>query len=212
MKSHRSVWTAVFITAATLAAVAAAARSGPKTDGGGKSLTIAFGDGEGDAIKSDGQGPYDASFKGRDSDFVMSTGSRELFLDFSMPQGDGNDTPFEGDTAGWLSGVTLTIVGVDGPPGSGVGASAFLEFNAPAPDGSGHTQWYLYMGCAVDRMDDDADGTTDRYLLEGTAVQVLWWNGSNQKGHGGRGDADPTRGWTSAGMYDLPWTAVVEKQ
>lgn len=195
--------------AAALALLAATPLVARAAKGGGAKYLAAFDDDPANAIRSDGAGPYDASFSGRDQELTISTGARALFLDFSVLVSGPGDTPFGTATSGWLTGVTYKG-GVQGDPGTegGIGSS-HLEFNAPAPDGSGLTQWWLYMRGTVKRVDVDGDGATDVYELAGTADTLLWWDGSQQQGPGHRGGKDPAGGWTQAGTYSLPWAIMV---
>lgn len=60
----------------------------------------------------------------------------------------------------------------------------------------------------MSRVDEDDDGTIDRYELTGVDGGFMWWDGSRHRGPGGRGGNDPAAGWTWAGWFQLPWHAV----
>lgn len=202
MRSGR-IWLTIAIAALS---ISSAARSAPKSP-----AVMTFDDLLGDTIRSDGLGPYEASFSGRDQDFVLSTGKRELFFDFSMPTSGPGDTPFEGEAAGWISGVTLTIHLLGNlAPGSGF-ANGTLEFHAPAPDGSGPALWQMDFQGATDRVDVDLDGEPDVIFVEGTLGNLRWWDGSKHQGPGGRGGRGAATGWTAAGWFNMPWGAVIER-
>ena len=142
----------------------------------------------------------------------MSTGSRSLFFDFSKPLSEESETPFDGAATGWIRGVKMTFLSLDGFSPGAHGFSGTIEFQAPAPDGSGNTSWFLSIAGGALLEDEDGDGTTDSYVLESGGAWMMWWNGSNHKGRGGRGSADPAAGWTWAGSFELPWGAVIDKQ
>ncbi len=167
---------------------------------GGTKLDAVFESGNGEAILGDGAGPYEASLSGRWSLFSLNTDSRALWLDFTGLQYGPGDTPFGGASSGYLTNVKID------------GAGWTLEFNAPAPDGSGNTPWLLDLQrTSYVQIDLDGDGVTDVIENSGTADTLRWWDGSKHQGPGGRGGRGAASGWTLAGSYTMPWkiTATV---
>ncbi|MHC4960440.1 MAG: hypothetical protein ACYTGN_18990, partial [Planctomycetota bacterium] len=136
--------TPALLLALALASVTVAAKGGKAA----VPATILFDDVLGDAIQSDGLGAYAGALNPRTGNFELSTGADELFFDFSVAVYPGATPPFQ---SGYIDDVTLTVYAMDGAPGTSAPVTVWFEFVAPAPDGSGPTDWRLIQWMEVTR-------------------------------------------------------------
>jgi hypothetical protein len=208
--------TALLALAAMLVATAGLSLAAPPTR-----ATLAFDDEVGDAIQSDGLGSYSGRFGGRNGDFTISTGEDSIYFDFSQDVSVTALTPFgsAGDS-GTIDGVDLTIDNLDGDAGTELLVSARFEFIAPAPDGSGPTDWRLWMTMRLERRDSSGDGVADTFVLTRPAPDPFrydaflgWRTDPEQNPATGprRGPPYKDDGWRSAGQFDMAWGATIEK-
>ena len=136
MKFHawrRAAAGRVFLVAAcaALTMVATHTALAGKAGKGSSAVTVRFDDLLGDAIRSDGLGPYGGSVLSKDGSLKMSTGKRTMFFDFSKPVLAGSIQPFGADAdSGHISSVSLVVVwGLDGP-----GDAVNLVYSGKGPD------------------------------------------------------------------------------
>jgi len=215
---------------------ALAARGGNGNGGNGNKdistpATLTFGDATGDHVRSDGLGSHAATIDSTGNTLELSTGARAIYFDFSNVVRPDSFDPFGGGaTAGWISDVSISISSLNSiligepDPNKSLAGATFL-FTAPAPNGSGPTEWRL-TGPTLDllRVDTDGDGVNDRYELStmqgaGYVAALAWLddpvNKPVKEGSGGRGGGGPPYhddGWRSAGWFDMQWTADVARQ
>jgi len=193
----------LFCIAAAVAVLAVTGHTAPGK-GGGKSsnaATLTFEDLEGDAIRSDGSGPYDVSIEEDGQVTTLAFGrKRGLLLDFSDCDHSANlgcEGPFSGTTAGEVGGViTLTLYGLHGEPNTAGEGSVVFEFTTR------HGKWRLWAWVAIARFDDDGDGASDRFVLEdpGETSAGLQKFFSRRTPFSG---AD----WRDHGRFFMPWGA-----
>jgi hypothetical protein len=183
---------------------------------GGKAavpVTILFDDVAGDAIQSDGLGAYTGTVSPRTGDFELATGADELFFDFSVAIYPGATPPFQ---SGLLDGVTMTVYAMDGAPGTSSPVTVRFEFVAPAPDGSGPTDWRLTLWMNLSRSDTDGDGATDTYVLEHPGeyyANLAWLTDPETPSTTGprRGPPYKDDGWRAGGTFDMVWGATLHR-
>jgi len=205
----------------TVAAALILAASFAGAAGGRPTATLEFDDATGDAIRSDGLGAYVGTYSGRYGQFSLATGEDSIYFDFSDAYALDVVTPFgaAGD-AGWLSGIQLTINYLDGDPDTTSRTTALFEFTAPAPDGTGPTDWQLTITLDVDRRDTTGDGVVDTIYLRVPDPQPYvyyadlgWrtepvdeWEPGPRRGPVYRDD-----GWRLAGRFNMPWGATIRR-
>jgi len=171
---------------ATLLAVtaASAARGGQKQTG--TPAIAAFDDLEGDAIQSDGLGPYDATIQDGVIT-VKASRNRAIWFDFSDPLWADSETPFGSATSGSVANATLSV---------------YPDYGTATFDLDGKYS----LSCAVDvtEIDDDNDGIVDRYLVEPTSIDghSLW---KTVAPRGGRGVEPGSERWEFLGQFSMPW-------
>jgi len=195
-----------------------------KAAGGGKtSATVAltFDDFSGDEIMSDGLGAYAGTLGGRYGTLKMSTGADSLFFDFSNAVSQGAVTPFgSAGTSGFLSGVDMSADNVDGDAGTSLQTFVVFSFRAPAPDGSGPTDWRLSMWMVVDRVDTSGDGQADTFVLSRPPADpwpiyafLDWLTDPVRETTSGprRGPPYQDDGWRGGGQFDMDWGVVIAK-
>jgi hypothetical protein len=183
--------------------------------------TILFDDVAGDAIQSDGFGAYSGSYKSRDGSFSMSTGEGSLFFDFSSNVNPDAVTPFGvASDSGFLSDVDMTVSVLNGDAGATWLATVQFDFVAPAPDGTGPTEWRLWMAIEVEAQDTSGDGQVDTYVLSRPApdpfpfhANLAWRTDPVNDPQPGprRGPRYKDDGWRAAGQFDMPWGAAIER-
>jgi len=168
-----------------------AARGGGSTTA--PNATLVFDDLSGDAIGSDGKGAYDATIE--NGILTVETGrKRAFYLDFSnLLYGEGAH-PLGNSDAGTVSQATLSIV-----PGTGTATIAF--------QGTGG-EHLLATTVDVTAIDDDGDGTVDRYVVATTdeAVHALFV----LKKRSGRGTEPGSSHYVWLGSYSMPWGAEAD--
>ncbi|MHC4954841.1 MAG: hypothetical protein ACYTGZ_13225 [Planctomycetota bacterium] len=189
-----------------------------KAGKGSSAVTVRFDDLLGDAIRSDGLGPYGGSVLSKDGSLKMSTGTRTMFFDFSKPLLAGSIQPFgAGTDSGHISKVSLVVDwGLDGP---GDAVNLEFQFVAPAPDGSGPTDWRISSDIGVTRKDTTGDGVADTYILAWSSPDhaqyaSTWWQDEPVRDPSSgprRGPRPKDDGWRPVGRFDMAWGAVVEK-
>lgn len=162
--------------------VLAARGGGPNTV---PNAILVFDDLEGDAIGSDGLGPYEATLE--NGILAVDTGrKRSFYFDFSnFVAGDPN-SPLGAANSG---SATLRLDLVQG--------TAIFSFNGPGGD------YLLYTGgLQVQGVDDDGDGTADRYLVatSGDARHDLY-----RLKKGGRGVEPGSVHYQWQASYRMPW-------
>jgi len=112
----------------------------------GTPATAVFDDLAGDAIRSDGNGSYDATIE--DDIITIATGKkRNLSFDFSTCLFGDCTGPFVSST-----NATLTV--------RLLADTAFIEYTG------GGGEHALLAAVEISAFDDDDDGTTDRYVIE----------------------------------------------
>jgi len=184
-------------------------------------VTITFNDLSGDGIRSDGLGGYAGTVGGRNGTLRMSTGEDSLFFDFSNAVYPGAVTPFGSvATSGYLSGVDMTADYVDGDAGTSGWVLVLFSFVAPAPDGSGPTDWVLSMWMVVDRQDTSGDGLADTFVLSRPVADpypvyagLAWHTDPVREPQKGPRRYPPYKddGWRAGGTFDMDWGAVIGK-
>ena len=161
MRKHTTLALGLVAVAMVLATSHAfAAKGGKPEPTTGTPATLAFADRSGDGIQSDGGGAYSGTIDGQV--VVTETGKRRsIFLDFSTCVGGICDGPFGGSLTGDVA-ATLTIRLAD--------RTAFIEFIGGGEYGLTASE------LVVLSLDDDADGTIDRYVVETPEVDAhaLW--------------------------------------
>jgi len=195
----RSNYLTFFSLLAGAILLAAATHTAMAAKGAGKiQLAMAFDDLSGDAIQSDGLGSYDAR-EGNQGTRVVRTGTRTIHFDFSSPLTWWSVSPFGyGTDSGDIDNVTLTVTLIDSSSGMVV-----FEFSGEDPDSGGTTDFRLTMSVAI-------SVSGDAWFLEATSdadLQYLWQS-SGPRGHG---HLYPPS-WESAGIFAMPWGAVIEPQ
>ena len=148
---------------------------------GGKqaTATMLFDDLAGDAIQSDGLGPYTGAIRGRDGSLVISTGERSLLIDL-----------------GWASGVaefadmTITVSNLDG-------TSATANFEYSHPDGG----LAITMSVSVSRLGDT-------YYLQSTS-DVEIWSAYRERVSGRSPRNGGRLVWLLVDVREMPWGAEV---
>ena len=198
--------------AAAIAILTITAHTAPG-GGGGKNrpkATLTFDDLPGDAIQSDGLGPYEVTVEQEvdriygDEETVVSLGKKQaLFFDFSDCDESANlscEGPFGPDTtSAEVVDVTIRfrqdLLGAPGTTGR-VG----VRFVFRTVEG----QWRLTSVADVHRFDDDNDGVADRYVIEddGTSSWSLT-KFVNRRGFGGGANYIPH------GKFFMPWGATL---
>ena len=155
---------------------------------GGKSsipATIVFDDLAGDAIQSDGLGPYEGSVNDRDGSFVLQTGARTLTVDFG-----GQSGPRE------ISNVTLTVGSLDGAT-----AVAEIEYTVVDPNG-GSVDVALRTIVSV-------TPSNGAYLLETIADTEYWARDRTKRTNRGV-DHTGSKTWQLIFTAPMPWGAAVD--
>ena len=188
---------------------------------GRPTATMEFDDASGDAIRSDGLGAYVGTYSGRNGSFSLATGEDSIFFDFSNAYALDVVTPFgDAGDSGWLSGVQLTVGYLEGDPGTTSRTTALFEFVAPAPDGTGPTDWQLLVVLDLDRRDTNNDGSTDTILLRTPDPEpyvyyadLAWRTEPVQEPVSAprRGPPYKDDGWRLAGRFDMPWGAAIQR-
>jgi hypothetical protein len=194
--------------AATVALLALTGHTAPGGKGGGKNApraTLTLDDFEGDAIRSDGLGPYDVTLE-RDGLYTTVSLRRkdDLFFDFSDCDHDANlscEGPFGPDTtSGAVGGVTLTLVSseLEGAPNTSGQAGLAIAFQTT------EGKWILGRAIDVYRFDDDGDGVVDTYVFDnpGTPSDIL------SKFDSARG-IGPGATYLPHGRFFMPWGATL---
>jgi len=109
---------------------------------------------------------------------------------------------------------------LDGDAGTTSFVTVLFEFVAPAPDGSGPTDWRLLATMEVERKDTTGDGAADTFVLTRPAANpypfyayLSWHTDPVQEPATGPRRGPPYRddGWRAGGTFDMDWGAVVEK-
>jgi hypothetical protein len=180
--------------------------------GGGKpsspAWTLTLEDLAGDAIQSDGSGPYEASVTPDAYDeatTVVELGKKqEIWLDFSdcdSVAGLSCEGPFGPDaSSGYVAGATFTFYSdVDLGVTERAGARVYFQ----TPEG----RWKLVLSLDITAYDDDDDGGVDRYVLahDGTTSISL---GKFVNGRG-VGQSD---NYLEEGRFFMPWGAELTLQ
>jgi len=185
----------LFLVATLAALVSVLAHTALAANGNSTRPTLAFDDIGGDAILSDGNGAY-VGKQTRNADLIVSTGTRSIYFDFSSALTWWSFAPFEGgEVAGFIDAVTMSVVLLD----DGTGTVEFA-FRGPDLDHGGETDYSLVMSVS-------ATPSGGGYLLEATSdaeLSYLYQNG----GIRGNGHFYPPY-WTSAGVFEMPWSAFV---
>lgn len=195
--------------AAAVALLALTAHTAPGK-GGGKNTTppatLTFDDVAGDAITSDGLGPYDASVAVEYRSVTLSIKKgRSLFLDFSDCNHAANlscEGVFGSDsTSGEVSSaITLTLYGLEGAPNTTDQVGAYLEFQ------NSGGKWELASLITVYRLaDDDGDGVADNFVLEDTGEAPTWLG----KFFSQRSPFSNNGGYIEHGSFFMPWGATL---
>lgn len=166
---------------ATTGGRAVAAKGGNRT-----AVTIVFDDLVGDAIRSDGFGPYDGSISRRGGTLVVETRDRSLTFDFGR-----TENPHE------IPDVTITV--------SSLGeATATADFEFRWDDlysrGEAADEWIVTMSVSVTR-------SGDTYYLAPASDAEVWWRDH----HRGPFRSDHASGaeWVLVDVVAMPWGAVV---
>lgn len=157
--------------------------------------TLAFDDIDGDAIMSDGNGAYEGK-QTRNADLIVSTGTRSIYFDFSAALTWWSFAPFaNGADAGFIDGVTMTLVLLDDTSGT-------VEFAFKGPDWErgGETDYSLVMSVSV-------TPSGNGYVLEATSDAELSFL-VQESGLRGKGQFYPPY-WAPAGVFAMPWGAQV---
>ncbi len=152
-----------------------AAKGGSQT-----TANMLFDDLAGDAIQSDGLGPYTGDIKGRDGSLVISTGERSLLIDFGWGAGLQE-----------IVGMTLTVSRLDG-------TSATANFEVSNPD------WGLAITMSV-----SVSRSGDTYYLESTSDAEIWSAIRERVTGRGRSTTNGRLVWRLVGIAEMPWGAEV---
>jgi len=172
---------------ALTAGIAVAARK--STEPTGTPATLTFDDLDGDAIRSDGQGPYDATIDGDILSLATGTG-RGLYFDFSNRLAGSGGTPFGSADSGTASNVTMTV--------NLAQAYATFAFN-----GAGGQHLLDVTGLEIDAFDDNGDTVPDRYVISTTGDAQHDAFVLVKKGGRGR---EPGSAWYEwQGSFSMPW-------
>jgi hypothetical protein len=192
--------------AVLIAMLALTAHTAPKKGGGNSNATpatIEFDDLLGDAIQSDGAGPYDVSLTEDGSVTIISFSKKqEIWLDFSDcdPAPDLTcDGPFRSGTkSGFVGAAEIAITELQGAPGDTERVGFRIGFR------TSEGKWSVGMVADVTRFDDDGDGVSDRFVIEhdGT-TSVSLYRFFSRRGIG------PGYNWIEQGRYFLPWGATL---
>ena len=153
----------------------------------GTPATLTFDDLAGDAIRSDGLGPYTASLE--NGVIRLATGKkRSIHFDFStcLPGYSNCKSPFGLSSSDTISSVTAEIGVRNG--------GALFAFTI-----SGEKFELNVWPLAVREIDDDDDGVTDRYVVESTdQTQAVL---DSEASHGPRGTVQGDY----YGVFSMPW-------
>ena len=184
----RGLGLALIFAALSLSADGVLAARGGKPQPTGTPATVTFDDLLGDAIKSDGLGPYDATIE--NGVITLTTGKkRKLSFDFSTCLGGACEDSTGSSTTD--SSATMTVHLLKG------GAAGF-EFKG----GGGH-QSLVVFGLEISTFDDDGDGSTDRYVIEtsGEGEHRLF----REFQRGGRAVEPGTTRFEWIADFSMPW-------
>ena len=168
-----------------------AARGGKPQPTGTPNATLTFDDLLGDAIGSDGLGPYDATIE--NGTITLTTGKkRKLSFDFSTCLGGACEDSTGSSTTD--SSATMTVNLLKG--------SAGFQFK-----GGGGDQLLHVPELEISTFDDDGDGTTDRYVIEtsGEAEHRL----GREIQRGGRAVEPGSTRFEWIADFSMPWGVQV---
>ncbi|MHC4953049.1 MAG: hypothetical protein ACYTGZ_04105 [Planctomycetota bacterium] len=191
---------------ATVAILSLTAETAPGKGGGNNNpppATIEFDDLAGDAIQSDGNGPYDVSVESDDYETILSfTKKQEIWFDYSdcdPVEGLSCEGPFGPDaTSDHVGGATIHIP----TPRNGVGVtdSVGIAFYFQTAEG----RWKLQTIADVTPYDDDDDGAIDRLVIEhyGTSSSKFFEGIGQRRGPGGFT-------FLEHGRFFMPWGAEI---
>jgi hypothetical protein len=207
----------MFVVAA-IVTLSLTAHTAPGGNGGGKNKpkgTLTFDDLAGDAIQSDGLGPYEASATeeeyGAFAEIVVSlTNRQEIWLDFSDCDpiaGLSCDGPFgPAATSDYVAGVTIDFR--IRAPEPGVTDRVNVSFGFQTSEG----KWSLATVAEVTPYDDDNDGAIDRYGIDhdGTTSSKLFEGLRVRRGQGPFPDLPDGFAYVERGRFFMPWGATLE--
>ena len=172
---------------ACVALLAATTHTAFAAKGGKAAVAITFDDLAGDAIQSDGLGTYEGKQTG--STWVISTGNRTIYFDFSNTLTPGSLTYLSGE----IENVTMTVILLDETTGT-----VEFEFSGPNPDGLGSTDFSLTMSVSV-------TPSSNGYLLEASSDAELWWLARYRQ----KGPGVLRHSWVLEGIYEMAWGGEV---